>query len=203
MLRNKNATVGYCDGSTIVKDYLVEVLRFEDIKTNSYNSTHGYAEALKSGEIAAIFLDVPAAKVFLAKYCKSFVRAGETFKVGGYGFAFARGSQKLADANKALMNVSESGTLKELEDRYINSEKCLDEESWPDENESLNLHSFSVLFVLTGGTSTVALAIYIIISITDFKKSVQEPTSLFQLISAFIKGWHHGMRKSSSIFANV
>ncbi|KAJ0489702.1 putative periplasmic binding protein-like I [Helianthus annuus] len=201
MLRNKNATVGYCDGSTIVKDYLVKVLRFEDIKTNSYNSTHGYAEALKTGEIAAIFLDVPAAKVFLAQYCKSFVRTGETFKVGGYGFAFARGSPKLADANKALMNVSESGTLKELEDRYINSEKCLDEESSPDENESLNLHSFSVLFVLTGGTSTVALAIYIIISINDFKKSVQEHTSLFQLISAFIKGWHRGMRKSSSIVA--
>ncbi|MFS7994567.1 hypothetical protein Hanom_Chr12g01107561 [Helianthus anomalus] len=85
------------------------------------------------------------------------------------------------------MNVSESGTLKELEDRYINSEKCLDEELLPDENESLNLHSFSVLFVLTGGTSTLALAIYIVISINDFKKSVQEHTTLFQLISAFHK----------------
>ncbi|MFS7994566.1 hypothetical protein Hanom_Chr12g01107551 [Helianthus anomalus] len=81
-----NATVGYCDGSTIVKDYLVKVLRFEDIKTNSYISTHGYAKALKSGVIVAIFLDLPTAKVFLAQYCKSFVRTGETFKVGGYGF---------------------------------------------------------------------------------------------------------------------
>ncbi|GKG20645.1 hypothetical protein Tco_0380446, partial [Tanacetum coccineum] len=46
MLRNMNATVGYCN-----------------------------------------------AKVFLAQYCKSFIRTGETFKVGGFGFVSSLGSQ--------------------------------------------------------------------------------------------------------------
>lgn len=85
MLRNMNATVGYCNGS-FINYYLKDVLGFKSVKINSYTSTSQYAEALNSGEIAAIFLEVPAAKVFLAQYCKSFIRTGETFKVGGFGF---------------------------------------------------------------------------------------------------------------------
>ncbi|KAI3789558.1 hypothetical protein L2E82_02357 [Cichorium intybus] len=192
MLRNTNATVGYCNGS-FVDRYLRDVLGFVDAKTNSYNSTHRYAEALNSGEIVAIFLEVPAAKVFLAQYCNSFIRTGETFKVGGFGFAFPKGYERLSVANQALMKVSESGKLKELEETHIISEKCVDQESNPDKEESLSARSFLVLFVLTVGVSTVALAMYIIIRIEELKK----------LISAFVKGLQRKMRRSSSIVANV
>ncbi|XP_024979119.1 glutamate receptor 2.8-like [Cynara cardunculus var. scolymus] len=201
-LRNMNATVGYCNGS-FINYYLKEVLHFEDVKVKSYNSTHRYAEALNGGEIAAIFLEVPAAKVFLAQYCNSFIRTGETFKVGGFGFAFPRDFPRLSDANKALMHVAESGKLKELEDAHLISEKCVDEESSPDEESRLSFRSFSALFMITGGTSTIALAIYIMISIREFKKSTQEHTSFIKLISAFIKDWQHHMRRSSSIVVNV
>ncbi|PWA68113.1 ionotropic glutamate receptor, metazoa, Periplasmic binding protein-like I [Artemisia annua] len=64
MPRNMNATVGYCNG-LLVNHYLNDVLGFKSIKVNSYNSTHRHAEALNSGEIAAIFLEVPVAKSFL------------------------------------------------------------------------------------------------------------------------------------------
>ncbi|XP_076924199.1 glutamate receptor 2.2-like [Bidens hawaiensis] len=168
MLRNRNAIVGYCNGS-FVDRYLQNVLGFTNITTQSYNSTHEYAEALNSRKIEAIFLEVPAAKVFLAQYCKSFKRTGETFKVGGFGFAFSRSFEHLSNANKALMNVAESKKLKELEDKYFISEECVDEESSPDKAGKLNFHSFWVLFLLTGGTSTVALVIYIIISIKELK----------------------------------
>ncbi|XP_071715075.1 glutamate receptor 2.1-like [Rutidosis leptorrhynchoides] len=202
-LRNMNATVGYCNGS-FVNEYLVDVLGFTNITVKSYNSTHKYAEGLNSGEIAAIFLEVPSAKVFLAQYCKSFVRTGETFKVGGFGFAFPRGFTRLSDANKALMNVSESGKLKELEDRYIISEKCVDEESSPDEEDSLSPHSFWILFVLTGGTSTVALGIYMVTSIRDIRRSnIQEQTNMSKLILAYIKDWKRKLRRSSSMVVNV
>ncbi|KAI3712092.1 hypothetical protein L1987_70641 [Smallanthus sonchifolius] len=200
MLKNMNATVGYCNGSSIY-DYLKVVLGFEDLKISSYNSTDGYAEALNSREIAAIFLEVPAAKVFLAKYCKSFIRTGETFKVGGFGFAFGSRFSRLLDANKALTNISESRKLKELEDEYLNSGKCVDEE--PEENQSLNCHSFWVLFVLTVGTSTIALSIYIIMRIIEFIKFKPKHINLFQLI-AFIKVWQRRsrMRRSSTIVPN-
>ncbi|KAL7599488.1 hypothetical protein Lser_V15G25079 [Lactuca serriola] len=130
MLGNMNATVGYCNGS-FVNHYLEDVLGFNNIKTNIYNSIHRYAEALNSGEIVAIFLEVPAAKVFLAQYCKSFVRTVETFKVGGFGFAFPRDFPRLSDANNIVIRVTESGKLKELEDKFLISEKSVDEESFP------------------------------------------------------------------------
>ncbi|KAK1416726.1 hypothetical protein QVD17_25842 [Tagetes erecta] len=191
-LRNTNATVGYCKGEFIRK-YLDDVLTFPNISIKSYNSTDEYAEALNSGEIAAIFLEVPAAKLFLAQYCKSFIRSGETFKVGGYGFAFHKNYERFSEANQELLNISESGRLKELEDIYLINEKCVDEESSPDENGQLDLHSYWVLFVLTGGTSTIALVIYLIINLKEFKKSNPQHTSLSGLISTFIKDWKHGI----------
>ncbi|PWA69700.1 ionotropic glutamate receptor, metazoa, Periplasmic binding protein-like I [Artemisia annua] len=202
MLKNMNAKVGSCNGS-FVGEYLTDVLYFPHNKVNNtYNSTQGYAEALNSGEIAAIFLDVPVAKLFLAQYCKSFIRMGETIKVGGFGFAFVRGYDRLSEANRALLNVSENGTLKKLEDTYLKSEKCVDEESSPDKDERLNIHSFWVLFILTGGTSTVAFAFYVIISIREFRRSNQDQIHLLKLIS-FMKDWKRHMRRSSSIVVNV
>ncbi|KAL8223702.1 hypothetical protein R6Q57_019177 [Mikania cordata] len=185
MLRNTNATVGYCNGS-FINDYLKTVLGFEDIKIRNYSSIERYAEALNNKEIVAIFLEVPVAKIFLAQYCKSFMRTGKTFKVGGFGFAFARGFTRLADANIALMNITESGRLQYLENQYLNlGKQCVDDESSPNKNESLSFHSFRALFTLTGGTSTLALSIYIIMRINKIKKFIQEhhTSNIWQLLS--------------------
>ncbi|GJW78979.1 glutamate receptor 2.8-like protein, partial [Tanacetum coccineum] len=130
-LRNTNATVGYCDGS-FIDYYLKDVLGFTDIKIKSYSSPRKYAQALNSGEIAALFLEVPLAKIFLARYCKSFIRTGETFKVGGYGFAFYTGFPRLSDANKALMkankklmDVTKTGKIESLIPRPLAGFKSL------------------------------------------------------------------------------
>lgn len=102
------------------------------------------------------------------------------------------------------MNISESGDLKKLEDKYLISEKCVDEDSSPNEDDSLSPRSFWVVFLLTGGTSTTALAIYIIVIIINkFKKPDEEHTGFFDLLSAFIKDWQLRMRRSSSIAVNV
>lgn len=84
-LKNNKVTVGYCKGS-FVRSYLEQVLGFESDYVKNYNTPGEYAEALRREELGAVFLEVPSAKLFLAQNCKSFVRAGETFKVGGFGF---------------------------------------------------------------------------------------------------------------------
>ena len=76
--------------------------------------------------------------------------------------AFPKGYPLLSSINEALLNVSESPKLKELEDAYIVSEKCVDVESGYDEIASLQLNSFWILFASTGGISTIALLIYAI-----------------------------------------
>ncbi|KAL6975454.1 hypothetical protein U1Q18_024249 [Sarracenia purpurea var. burkii] len=84
-LKSGNALVGNCKGSFVAR-YLVEVLGIKSSNIKNFTSPEEYARALRTGEVAATFLEVPLAKLFLAKYCRSFTMAGPTYKVGGFGF---------------------------------------------------------------------------------------------------------------------
>ncbi|GJT64997.1 hypothetical protein Tco_1016477 [Tanacetum coccineum] len=116
--------------------------------------------------------------------------------------AFPKKYSWLSEANKALMNVTESGKLKELEDTFLISEKCVDNEFFPNEDESLSPRSFSVLFEGGGGAFTFALVMYIIMSFREFKQSNPELTNSFKLISAFMKDQRRQMRRLSSVVAS-
>lgn len=84
-LKSSNSMIGNCMGS-FVAAYLKDVLGFNVKNIKNYSSPEHYAQAFKDGEIAAAFLEAPFAKLFLAKYCKSFIAAGPTYQVGGFGF---------------------------------------------------------------------------------------------------------------------
>lgn len=84
-LRNSNALIGYSKKG-FVKNYLVDVLHFNPNNIKNFSTFEECAEGLKTGNIAGALLDAPAAKLFLAKYCKSFMATGPTYKFGGYGY---------------------------------------------------------------------------------------------------------------------
>ncbi|KAL8131542.1 hypothetical protein AgCh_007466 [Apium graveolens] len=86
--------------------YLEKVWGFKSKNLKSFSSQQEYAEALKSGEIAAGFMNTSHLKLFLAKYCMNFVVTGPSYKVGGQGF----GSPIIANVDRALMEVTESGS---------------------------------------------------------------------------------------------
>nr|GEV99412.1 glutamate receptor 2.7-like [Tanacetum cinerariifolium] len=113
-LKNSNAVVGYGRGAHVAS-YLVDVLGFKLENIRSFTSPEGYAHALRNKEISAVFLEAPFTKLFFAKYCKSFTTAEPTFGDGGSAFVLPKGSPMLADFTKALLNVSESSTLQEIE----------------------------------------------------------------------------------------
>ncbi|EEF44026.1 LOW QUALITY PROTEIN: glutamate receptor 2.7 [Ricinus communis] len=179
---NANAMVGYCRGS-FVQRYLVEVLNYQPQRLKNYTTIEEYGQALKSKEIAAAYLEAPLANLFLAKYCKGFAKVGPTYKVGGFGFAFRRGSPLLASMNKALLEVSESGKLLELEDGIIvSNDQCKDMEL-EDENPSLGPGCFRVLFIITGGTSSIALLLLILHKVD----SVFKHTSMWKFMWDVLK----------------
>ncbi|CAL2253912.1 unnamed protein product [Prunus armeniaca] len=161
-LQNSNAMVG-CAGASYISKYLEEVLHFHHNNIKNFSGADEYAPALRSQEVAALFLNLPLAKVFLAENCKSFTMTGPTYSVGGFGFAFPRGSQLLPSVTQAMLKVSEKGTLQDLERKMLASQKCMGMD--PEEDECLSLSVspsyFWVLFLFTGGTSSMALAIYI------------------------------------------
>ncbi|KAJ9671514.1 hypothetical protein PVL29_025290 [Vitis rotundifolia] len=89
-LKSSNSMIGYCRGS-FVSAYLKDVLGFNEKNITNYSSPEEYAKALKDEQIAAAFLEAPVAKLFLAKYCKSFIAAGPSYKVRGVGFCLIIG----------------------------------------------------------------------------------------------------------------
>lgn len=93
------------------------------------------------------------------------------------------------------MRITENGTLLDLEDQYINSEECKDVDSAPKNDGSIGLNSFSVLFGISGGISTIALAMYIL------KYFVFPKPDDASLIKAnFIRRWlHHGRQLSARV----
>ncbi|RVX01871.1 Glutamate receptor 2.7 [Vitis vinifera] len=79
-----------------------------------------YPQAFRRGEIAATFMESLYAEVFLAQYCKGFVTVRPTFRVGGLGFVFPKGSTILPDISEAVVKLQPLGAL--LSNRsYINS----------------------------------------------------------------------------------
>lgn len=148
-----------CDGSSFVLQYLVNVLHFDPKKIEPIFSENHYRQALMSGEIAAAYLEVPYVKVFLAKNCKSFT-TGPTYSVGGFGFAFPRNSTYPPDFSQAILQLSEEGKLRELEESVLYPNNCSASENNED-LDSLGLCSFQGLFFTTVATSTIALFFFI------------------------------------------
>ncbi|RVW42928.1 Glutamate receptor 2.7 [Vitis vinifera] len=107
-LKRDNAIVG-CSRRSFVVRYLVDVIGIKMRNIKDITSADQYARDLRSGEVAAAFIEAPYAKIFLAQNCKGFAASGKTYKVGGFGFVFPKGSPILPDISKAVLEVSENG----------------------------------------------------------------------------------------------
>ncbi|KAM7495061.1 hypothetical protein LguiB_029670 [Lonicera macranthoides] len=108
--------------------------------------------------IKAAFVEVAFVKVVLAKFGNNFT-TGETSKVGGFGFVFTKDAPYLRDISTAILNVSESGTLRHLENLMLSSHKGSNSNQTDYVHHSVGLDSFSALFAITTLTSTLALLI--------------------------------------------
>lgn len=72
--------------------------------------------------------------------------------------AFPKGSPILSDVSQAILALSENGNLQQLYNGMVSSYNCSSELPI----EKLNIDRFWGLFVITGGTATVSLAVYVV-----------------------------------------
>jgi len=85
-LLKRNSPVG-CNGNSFIVKYLTEVQKFKPENIRRINSINDYPSAFQNKDIEAAFFIAPHAKVFMAKYsCRGFIKAGNTFRLGGLGF---------------------------------------------------------------------------------------------------------------------
>ncbi|KAL3596486.1 hypothetical protein D5086_008123 [Populus alba] len=143
-LKRSSLKVG-CDGDSFVRNYLKNVLGFkpENIKNVGYE--YNYEGEFESASISAAFLELPYEKVFIGHHCKRYTATTPTYRFGGLGFVFQKGSPIAADFSKAILKLSEDGELKHLEDKWFApSRECFSNATDNDITGSLSLQSFWV-----------------------------------------------------------
>ncbi|XP_059435387.1 glutamate receptor 3.5-like [Corylus avellana] len=160
-LKNNNLKVG-CDGDSFVYKYLQNVLNFKPENIVNVSSQDGYPKEFESNNISAAFLELPAEKVFLDKYCKGFTGTIRAARFGGLGFAFQKGSPFARDFSVTILKLSETGDLKALQEIWLTpSHECSPNITFS-EPQRLTFRSFEVLYLLSAATSTICLVLSVI-----------------------------------------
>ncbi|XAR61891.1 hypothetical protein NMG60_11016436 [Bertholletia excelsa] len=154
-LKSTNATVG-CNGKSFISRYLKNDLQFKLQNIRKLDSICDYKRAFESGEIVAAFLVEPHAKVFLAKYCVGYTIAGSRFKLGGFGFAFPKGSALAIDISEAILKTAESGEIRRMEKHMLSLSNCSAPSTKYKNSPSLGIWPFAGLFIISGGVSLFA-----------------------------------------------
>lgn len=154
-----DSKIGY-DVDLFVLKYLRDVLGYKEQQMVKIHEAESYPKAFESGNITAAFLEVPYLRVFLSRY-DGYTVYGETYMLGGFGFAFPKGSPIASDFSEAILRLTEDGTLKTLENKWFSF--SLSNYVTPDKDRnrsSISLDSFWALFLFTGGTSTIVFLIF-------------------------------------------
>lgn len=83
--------------------------------------------------------------------------------------AFPKGSQLAIDMSTAILELSETGRLQQMHDKWLSNKACASEEAETTSNQ-LNLGSFWGLFLITGVTSVLCVICYLIRMVWEYNK---------------------------------
>ncbi|XP_058113843.1 glutamate receptor 2.1-like isoform X1 [Magnolia sinica] len=161
LLKNGD-NVGYQKNSFVYG--LLKSWNFDDSRIRGYNTSEEYDEALSNGTsnggVSAIFREVPYVNI-LAKYCNKYALVGPINKTGGFGFVFPKGSPLVSDISRAILNVTEGEKMVGIEKAWFGGDAaCLHQVTTITSN-SLSLHTFGGLFIITGVASVAVFIIFI------------------------------------------
>ncbi|XP_074365279.1 glutamate receptor 2.5-like [Apium graveolens] len=153
----------YCAGyqkDTFVKEIVIKM----NIKPVPVTSMEEYDKALskgcKNGGVDAIFDEMPYIKLFLHKYGSKYAVAGPTYSTDGFGFAFRTGSPLLKPISKAILEVTENETIRNIEKRYFGEgyiSELYQDKDISGNGSSLTAYSFVGLFTVTAFLTLLAV----------------------------------------------
>ncbi|KAG5247028.1 glutamate receptor [Salix suchowensis] len=159
--QTKHLTVG-CDNDSFVQNYLKSVLGFEKDHIKIIGHENDYPTEFEKKTIAAAFLELPYEKVFLDKYCKRYTGTKGEHRFGGFGFAFQKGSPIASDFSRAILLLSEKGTLKTLEERWFAPSPECSPTATNNNVERLSLGSFKGIYIISASISTICFLLVLI-----------------------------------------
>jgi hypothetical protein len=162
-LQRTGAFIGYQEGSFIKQR--LQKLGFDKAKMRSYSTAEGYADALSSGQVAAVFDEIPYLRLFLSQYCDGYTMFGPVYKTDGFGFVFPMGSPLTADVSRAVLTLAEGEEMAQIEKKWFGEQvKCPSQGGGGGTalgSSNLSFRSFGGLFLMTGVVSGLMLLIYL------------------------------------------
>ncbi|XP_038994863.1 glutamate receptor 1.3-like [Hibiscus syriacus] len=163
-LKKTNAIVGCDMEDSIMAEYLVEFVGFQrkNMKHIAPSSIDDYAKALSSGNIKVAFFWAPYWDVFGAKYCKGFRAWGPKCDLRGSSIIFPRGCPFVPDMAEAMLRLRVSGKLDQMKEEMLSSSDCSSSTIGGTIKRGIGPGPFSGLFILSGSTSVIAMAITVI-----------------------------------------
>ncbi|CAK7354092.1 unnamed protein product [Dovyalis caffra] len=177
-LIKKGEFVGYQEGSFVLGILLD--LGFDKSKLMAYSSPEQCHELFSKGRgkggIAAAFDEVPCMKVFLSKYCSKYTMVDPTFKTGGFGFVFPKGSPLVPDISRAILNITEGDQMKNIEDTWFGKHRSCPDSSTSVSSNSLSLESFWGLFLIAGIAALLALIIFTVMFVYQERRVLLRPS---------------------------
>lgn len=209
-LIKKGDYVGYLADS-FVKGLLLN-LGFDKSRLRPYRSPQQYAEALSKGSnnggVSAIVDEIPYLRVFLKDYCGNYTMAGPTYKTGGLGFAFPKGSSLASDMSTAILKVTEGYKMREIEDRWFGDQNSCNSDGSSATSSSLGISSFWGLFLITGAASALSLFLFFVSFLYEHRHALNRASgsesSVWRRLSAIAKSFDqrdlsfHTFRRSES-----
>ncbi|CAL0326953.1 unnamed protein product [Lupinus luteus] len=160
-LKASNEPIGFQVGS-FAERYLNEDIGISKSRLVPLGSPEEYANAFQlgpgKGGVAAIVDERPYVEIFLSTQC-TFRIVGQEFTRSGWGFAFPRDSPLAVDLSTAILQLSETGDLQRIHDKWMTRSTCsLDDDEI--DADRLKLKSFWGLFLICGIACFIALVIY-------------------------------------------
>ncbi|XP_073149885.1 glutamate receptor 3.4-like isoform X2 [Henckelia pumila] len=154
--------IGIQQGSFAYK-YLTDQLsisesRLRVLKKDDYLSS--LERGPTDGGVAAIVDELPYIQLFLSTTKCEYSIVGQEFTKSGWGFVFQRDSPLAVDLSTAVLQLSESGELQRIHDKWLSQAECSSQNTAVDDNVRLSLKSFWGLFLICGIACFIALAIF-------------------------------------------
>ncbi|KAM7274868.1 hypothetical protein ACFE04_016734 [Oxalis oulophora] len=161
-LVSSSEPIGVQDGS-FAFNYLVDELNIAVSRLVILKTQDDYYDALDlgpdNGGVAAIVDELPYIELFLSTTNCEFKTVGQEFTKSGWGFAFQRDSPLAVDLSTAVLQLSESGELQKIHNKWLAKNECSMQVNSVDDNQ-LNLSSFWGLFLICGLAGIFALVVF-------------------------------------------
>ncbi|XP_073219429.1 glutamate receptor 3.6-like isoform X2 [Cicer arietinum] len=170
-LVNSKEPIGYLQGS-FARSYLIDEIGIHESRLVPLKTPEETMEALekgpKKGGVAAYVDERAYIELFLSSRCE-FTIVGQEFTRNGWGFAFPPDSPLAVDLSTAILELAENGDLQRIHDKWLLSSACLSQGAKL-EVDRLNLKSFWGLYLVCGLACLLALLIYLIQTLRQYKK---------------------------------